>query len=220
MQLPSDTQMDAFLCSLPGSPCSRSKGGGKLCIRAGLPTLPRVLWKQCQCKAREVSQWKWACHQGMHSLSVENPPAAKCDSYCRVESPARLARGEPGTSALGLRDTPSSHTDLPDPSRLGGLQPGWCYQPCHLQSWQAEVGDCLALQRSISSHRLQTQGAVPMTATLWGWLPARGGCWRVPGAREDRSGPRNLTPEPSLPPLRGLALQDHHYDWWRLWLSD
>lgn len=60
----------------------------------------------------------------MHSLSVENPPAAKCVSYCRVESPARLARGEPGTSALGLRGTPSSHTNLPDPSRLGGLPGG------------------------------------------------------------------------------------------------
>lgn len=60
----------------------------------------------------------------MPSLSVENPPAAKCVSYCRVESPARLARGEPGTSALGLRDTPSSHTNLPDPSRLGGLPGG------------------------------------------------------------------------------------------------
>lgn len=93
----------------------------------------------------------------MHSLSVENPPAAKCVSYCRVESPAR---GEPGTSALGLRGTPSSHTNLPDPSRLGGLPGG-----ATSLATRSLDGQRLALHRS-GATGCRLQRAVPMTVTL------------------------------------------------------
>lgn len=64
-----------------------------------------------------------------------------------VESPARLAWGELRTSALGLADTPSSHTNLTQPRHRGGLQ-GWCHQPCHSQSWRAGAADRLALDPS------------------------------------------------------------------------
>lgn len=62
----------------------------------------------------------------------------------------------------------------------------------------------------IGSHRLQTQGAVPHDRDSVRLAAVVAG-----GSRElGKTGaePRNLTPEPSLPPLRGLARQDHHYD--------
>lgn len=127
-----------------------------------------------------------------HAL-LQRGESAKCVSYCRVESPARLARGEPGTSALGLRDTPSSHTNLPDPSRLGGLPGGaTSLATCNLDRQrlgtagpctdrEPQVGDAGSPAHDGDSLRLAA-GAL--------WLLA------VPGAGEDRSGPRNLTPAP------------------------
>lgn len=160
----------------------------------------------------------------MRSLSVEDPAAAKCVSYCRVESPARLARGEPGTSALGLRDTPSSHTNLPDPSCLGGLQGGaTSLATCSLDRQRLETaGPCTDREPQVADagSRAHDCDSVRLATGAW-WLLAAPRSSEKTGA-----GPRNLTPAPSLsslsplPPLRGLARRDHHYDRWRLRLSD
>lgn len=128
----------------------------------------------------------------MHSLSVENLPAAKCVSYCRVESPARLARGEPGTSALGLRDTPSSHTNLPDPSRLGGLPGGaTSLATCNLD------GQSLGTARPCTDREPQVADAGSPARDRDSVRLAAGAQWLLAGPRSWRRPERAPKPDTS-----------------------
>lgn len=102
-----------------------------------------------------------------------------------VESPARLARGEPGTSALGLRDTPSSHTNLPDPSRLGGL-PGGATSPATRSPDRQRLGTAWRCtdrdpQVADAGSRAHDSDAVRLRVC--------GSCWWVPELRKTGAGP-------------------------------
>lgn len=93
-----------------------------------------------------------------------------------VESLARLARGEPGTSALGLRDTPSSHTNLPDPSRLGGL-PGGATSPATHSPDRQRLGTAWRCTDQEPQVADAGSGAHDSGSVR---LRVRGGCWWVP----------------------------------------
>lgn len=83
-----------------------------------------------------------SCLLGLGALQwreVNQKPSA-------FESPPRLAWGALRSSSLGLGDTPSSHTNLPDP-RSPRTQ-GWCYKSGHLQSWLAGAGNRPSLLES------------------------------------------------------------------------
>lgn len=93
-----------------------------------------------------------------------------------VESLARLARGAPGTSAFGLRDTPSSHTNLPDPSRLGGL-PGGATSPATHSPDRQRLGTAWRCTDQEPQVADAGSGAHDSGSVR---LRVRGGCWWVP----------------------------------------
>ncbi|XP_023608370.1 ras-related protein Rab-27B isoform X5 [Myotis lucifugus] len=72
-------------------------------------------------------------------LGLEAPRGEFNQEPSAFESQPRLARGVLCTSALGVGDTPSSHTNLPDPG--GGADPGVVLQSCHSPSRRAGAGD-------------------------------------------------------------------------------
>lgn len=83
------------------------------------------------------------------------------------ESPARLAGGAPRTSALGLGDTPSSHTNLADPE-LGGLG-GGASSPAARRPDGQGLGTRRLLERSrATGWRGAEIGVVPGTVALEG----------------------------------------------------
>ena len=110
------------------------------------------------------------------------------------ESPARLAGGAPRTSALGLGDTPSSHTSPADPGARRTR--GWCFQSCSLLSRRAGARDPPAV-RAIQSHRLggkkNRSGARDRRPGRQ--TPGRGWCPGVPGLGE--GGRKPLKPDTS-----------------------
>lgn len=72
-------------------------------------------------------------------LGLEAPRGELNQEPSAFESQPRLARGVLCTSALGVGDTPSSHTNLPDPG--GCADPGVVLQSCHSPSRRAGAGD-------------------------------------------------------------------------------
>lgn len=71
-------------------------------------------------------------------LGLEAPQGEFNQEPSAFESQPRLARGVLCTSALGVGDTPSSHTNLPDPG--GCADPGVVLTSCHSPSRRAGAG--------------------------------------------------------------------------------
>ena len=153
-------------------------------------TVPRgSLEKRNPRKHRKIQDSKWAGCWGLETHRAENSeqkPSA-------FESPARLAGGAPRTSALGLGDTPSSHTSPADPGARRTR--GWCFQSCSLLSRRAGARDPPAV-RAIQSHRLGGKkiGAVPGTVALEGRPRAAAGVQEFQGLGKGEGNLWNPTP--------------------------
>ena len=109
------------------------------------------------------------------------------------ESPARLAGGAPRTSALGLGDTPSSHTNLADPE-LGGLG-GGASSPAARRPDGQGLGTRRLLERSRATGWGGLElcpGPSPWKANPGQWLVSRSS--RAWGRGKETSETRHLSP--------------------------
>lgn len=120
-------------------------------------------------------------------LGLEAPRGEFNQEPSAFESQPRLARGVLCTSALGVGDTPSSHTNLPDPG--GPADPGVVLQSCHSPSRRAGAGD-RARATGWKNQELSSR-----------WSPCRAGpasrlVWK-PGVPGSGRGKEPLTPDTS-----------------------